>query len=48
MFYVHTELTQIGWFTADNASNNFPAINEVASQLGPGAADWNPKQRYIR
>ncbi|KAF8810718.1 hypothetical protein BYT27DRAFT_7091263, partial [Phlegmacium glaucopus] len=35
---------KIGWFTANNTSNNFPAIKEVASQLGPSTADWNTKQ----
>ena len=41
---------QMGWFTADNASNNFSAIREVAKQVNadlPGS-DWDAKQHYVR
>lgn len=43
---------KVGWFTADNASNNFSAIREVARQLKDDLhddlTDWDPKQHYIR
>lgn len=39
---------KIGWFTADNASNNFSALKEVSRQLHGDLPDWDPKQHYIR
>ena len=39
---------KIGWFTADNASNNFSAIREVGRQLKDDFADWDLKQHYIQ
>ena len=41
-------LFQTGWFTADNASNNFSAIKEVGQQLKPELPDWDPRQHYVR
>jgi hypothetical protein len=38
----------MGWFTADNASNNFSAIREVAKQVNADTPDWDAKQHYIR
>ena len=40
---------QMGWFTADNASNNFSAIREVAKQVNADMprSDWDPKQHYV-
>ena len=40
----------MGWFTADNASNNFSAIREVTKKVNadmPGS-DWDAKQHYVR
>ena len=39
---------KIGWFTANNASNNFSAIREVGRQLKDDFAEWDPKQHYIQ
>lgn len=39
---------KIGWFTADNASNNFSALKEVSRQLQDDFTDWDPKQHYIQ
>ena len=38
----------MGWFTADNASNNFSAIKEIGRQIQSEIPDWDPKQRYVR
>ena len=40
---------QMGWFTADNASNNFSAIREVAKQVNVDLpeSDWDVKQHYV-
>ena len=40
--------TQMGWFTADNASNNFSAIKEIGRQIQSEIPDGDPKQRYVR
>ena len=50
-FVVHLFLptcAKVGWFTADNASNNFSAIREVARHLEDDLTNWDPKQHYIR
>jgi len=38
----------MGWFTADNASNNFSAIREVAKQVNADMPNWDAKQHYVR
>ena len=39
----------MGWFTADNASNNFSAIQEVTKQVNADLpeSDWDAKQHYV-
>ena len=40
----------MGWFTANNTSNNLSAIREVAKQVNadsPGS-DWDAKQHYVQ
>jgi hypothetical protein len=41
-------LTQVGWMTADNASNNDTAMKEVALVIDPNGTRWELASRRIR
>ena len=39
---------KVGWFTADNATNNDTAIQTVAATIDPTAKEWDPVERRVR
>jgi hypothetical protein len=39
---------QLGWGTADNASNNDTCLKAVARKIDPKGLRWNPIQRRVR
>lgn len=39
---------QIGWFTADNATNNDTALKALGKMVDPDQARWDPVSRRVR
>jgi hypothetical protein len=39
---------KLGWFTADNASNNDTAIEMVATSIDPFGVEWKPIEHRVR
>jgi hypothetical protein len=39
--------TKLGWFTADNATNNNTAIETVADSIDPSGEKWNPIEHRV-
>ena len=40
-------IMQVGWFTADNATNNDTAIRAVAEHIDPSGKNWDPVQHQV-
>lgn len=40
--------TKVGWFTADNATNNDTAIATVAADIDPTGKQWNAVEHRVR
>jgi hypothetical protein len=38
---------KVGWFTADNASNNDTTLREFGNVIDPNRERWNPTQRRV-
>jgi hypothetical protein len=39
---------KIGWFTADNATNNDTAIKAVGAIIDPSGEEWDPIEHRVR
>ncbi|KAG2758102.1 hypothetical protein P692DRAFT_20694331, partial [Suillus brevipes Sb2] len=40
--------TKVGWFTADNATNNDTAIATVAADIDPTGEKWSAVEHRVR